>query len=467
VATIEDQDHLTLWLAAHVAPAERRVDQVREEMLIEFRRQRIEPPTPGRQLRMVRSALRSAEQRWASVISGRLDLAAADRLMNLIATGSDDDEVTDSESLLALIKASPGNVSLESMITEISKLQAVRTLGLPFDLFADIAPKVVDSWRVRAAVEAPSHLRRHAGQMTVMLLAALVHQREREITDTLVELLIATVHRIGARAERRVTNELINAFRRVTGKENILFAIAEAALEQPDDPVRAVVFPAVVEGEQTLRELVHEFKTTGPVYRRTVQTTLRASYTGHYRRGLIALLEVLEFRSNNTAHQPVIQALALIGRYAKAGNLTFYPTGELVPSHRGTTGDWADLVHRFTRSSPSRRCGSSCDARKSGWSAPTPGATPTTICRQTSTSDAARATASRKPLDPAVFVDDLRSEMSAALAELNNAVPAWTGSASPTDRRVQSPCPSTKQPPSRGTCAASRRRSNANGAPSP
>ena len=48
----------------------------------------------------------------------------------------------------------------------------------------------------------------------------------------------------------------------------------------------AVVFP-VVGGEQTLRELVAEFKTTGPEYRRTVQTTLQASYTNHYRRGLI------------------------------------------------------------------------------------------------------------------------------------------------------------------------------------
>ncbi|WP_433235144.1 hypothetical protein ACQPYK_24805 [Streptosporangium sp. CA-135522] len=49
---------------------------------------------------------------------------------------------------------------------------------------------------------------------------------------------------------------------------------------------------------------MHEFKTKGPVYRRTVQTTLKASYTDHYRRGLIELLEVLEFRSNNTTHQP-------------------------------------------------------------------------------------------------------------------------------------------------------------------
>jgi len=149
---------------------------------------------------------------------------------------------------------------------------------MPPGLFADVAPKVLDNCRVRAAVEAPSHLRRHAAPLRVTLLAALVHQREREITDTLVELLIATVHRIGARAERRVTNELISAFKKVKGRENILFAIAEAALDNPTIVVREL--PAVAGGEQTRRELVHEFKTTGPVYRRTVPTTLRASYTG-------------------------------------------------------------------------------------------------------------------------------------------------------------------------------------------
>lgn len=45
---------------------------------------------------------------------------------------------------------------------------------------------------------------------------------------------------------------------------------------------------------------------------------------------MIALLDVLEFRSNNTAHRPVIDALALITRYAKTGNLTYYPLGETV-----------------------------------------------------------------------------------------------------------------------------------------
>lgn len=148
----------------------------------------------------------------------------------------------------------------------------VRAVGLPADLFAHVAPRVVSMWRARAAVESPSHLRDHGQELRLTLLAAFLHSRAREITDSLVELLIATVHRIAARADKRVTEELVNAFKRVTGKENILFNIAEAALDRPDGLVREVVFPAVNGGEETLRELLHEYKTKGPVYRRTVRT---------------------------------------------------------------------------------------------------------------------------------------------------------------------------------------------------
>ncbi|WP_185303019.1 hypothetical protein [Streptomyces finlayi] len=114
--------------------------------------------------------------------------------------------------------------------------------------------------------------------LRVTLLAALLHEREREITDTLVELLISTVHRIGARAEKKVTEQLINAFKKVSGKENILFKLAEASLGTPEGTVRQVVFLAVSGGEATLRELVHEFKTRGPAYRpRAISSSARRS----------------------------------------------------------------------------------------------------------------------------------------------------------------------------------------------
>ncbi|MER5325060.1 hypothetical protein [Streptosporangium roseum] len=115
------------------------------------------------------------------------------------------------------------------------------------------------------------------------------------------------------------------------------------------------MFPAVSGGEATLRELVHEFKALGPVYRRTVQTTLKASYTNHCRRGLIKLLDVLEFRSSNQSHRPVIEALALVARYANAGNTTYYPLGETVPVHKAMGGDWAEVVHRTDRRGLRRR----------------------------------------------------------------------------------------------------------------
>lgn len=477
VATITDQERLTLWLAVNVAHAERRHDRVRQELLAQFRLERLEAPTPGRVHRMVRSALRAAEQTWTSLIAGRLAGPVTDRLLALIAVVTDDDEgeeQADGEfeaTALGLVKSEPGNVSLESMMTEIGKLESVRAINLPPDLFADVAPRVVHGWRARAAIEAPSHLRRHPTELRVTLLAALLHQREQEITDTLVELLIATVHRIGARAERRVTNELINAFKKVTGKENILFQIAEAALAQPDEAVREVVYPAVAGGEATLRELVHEFKTKGPVYRRTVQTTLRASYTGHYRRGLIALLEVLQFHSNNTAHRPVIDALALIRRYATAGNLTYYPLGESVPSHRGTTGDWSPLIYRTDTRGRDRvtrmvyevatfqalreqlRCREIWVVGADSWRDPEQDLPADFDGRREE-----HYRELRKPLDPGVFIEDLRTEMVPPSTSWTRRCPGWSGWRSPTGPPGRSRCPSTRRHLNRPVCAGLRPR---------
>lgn len=332
------------------------------ELLARCRTESIESPTPGRCDRIVAAALRAAEESLTALISSRLTAESIERIVALAAGADQDDDGTagggaegeDAPPVLAKVKEAPGNVSLETMLTEIDKVLAVRAIGLPRDLFSDVAPKVVAGWRARAAVESPSHLRTHPVPLRVTLLAALLHELEREITDTLVELLISTGHRIGARAEKKVTEQLINAFKKVSGKENILFKLGEASLGTPEGTVRQVVFPAVSGGEATLRELVHEFKTRGPVYRRTVQTTLKASYTNHYRRGLIKLLDVLEFRSSNHTHRPVIEALALVARYANAGNTTYYPLGETVPVHkamgRGLGGCRAP--HRQARPAP-------------------------------------------------------------------------------------------------------------------
>lgn len=109
-----------------VAHAARRADRVREKLLSQFRRERIEAPTTGRVLRMVRSALRTAEQTWTARITERLDEATQGRLLALITVADeqgyvddapgDDEESAAVSTVLGLIKSEPGNVSLESMI---------------------------------------------------------------------------------------------------------------------------------------------------------------------------------------------------------------------------------------------------------------------------------------------------------------------------------------------------------------
>jgi Transposase. len=175
------------------------------------------------------------------------------------------------------------------------------------DLFDRTSPRDLERCRQRVSVEVPRDLRRHPDAARLTWLAAFVHLRARSLTDDLVDLLIETIHQIGARAERKVERELLEDLKRVSGKQNLLFNLADATLAQPDGVVRDVVFPVV--GEQTLRDLVKEWKATGPTYRITLRTVIRNSYQGHYRRIVPTLLAALEFRSNNDRHRPVMDAL--------------------------------------------------------------------------------------------------------------------------------------------------------------
>jgi hypothetical protein len=70
---------------------------------------------------------------------------------------------------------------------------------------------------------------------------------------------------------------------------------------------------------------------------------MRSSYRNHYRQILPALLDVLDFRSNNTAYQPVIEALAVVREYVES-RLSWYPA-EISPPLEGVVpAPWENIV---------------------------------------------------------------------------------------------------------------------------
>lgn len=228
---------------------------------------KVEPPTPSRVERIVRSALRRYDERFCETTLGRLSettLVEMDALISepdALEDGVDGNAPGLEEPTLSRLGSDPGRAGVEGTRAELAKLARLRELGLPDDLFRDSAPRVVRAYRRRAASESPSSLRAHPPAVRHTLLACLCFMRLREVTDGLVEVLLQIVHNVGARSERKVEKVLLEDFKKVSGKNGLLFRVAEAALADPDGLVRDVVFPVV--DEQTLSDIVKEAKATG------------------------------------------------------------------------------------------------------------------------------------------------------------------------------------------------------------
>ena len=342
--TVADSTALLAWLNSQVGAHDRHPERLKLALLEEYRARKIEPPSPDRLERIVRSAAHAYDDRLCETVSQRLSRETHAKLKTLLLPSrvAPEPEARFVPALLQELRADAGSASLETVQQELDKLDRVRALQLAADTFASIPPKVLQSYRQRAAVEALYELRRHPEPLLLTLLASYCYVRGQDLTDTLVNLLLNIVHHIASRAESRVEEQLMEELKRVAGKNGLLFRLAEAALDHPDGVIKEVVYPVV--SEEKLRDLVKEFKSTGPAYRKQIQTVMRNSWRSHYRRLLPRLLDTLEFRSNNETHRPVIDALALLKKYADSKTRS-YPLDETVPLEGVVPGPWKDAIY--------------------------------------------------------------------------------------------------------------------------
>src|SRR5216684_4322915 len=366
-SSVADGEQMQQWLITEVLPQEHQEERLREQTYAWFRRMHREAPTPDRLTRLIRSAAHTFEHQFYEATLTRLPEASQAALESLLLTeiatpelrGADGEKEDgmggqegqapnapqgrspQTEITLHQLRMDPGRVGLATMLEEMAKLRRIRELHLPSDLFPGIAHKVLAVYRNRASVEEPSRLRAHATPKRLTLLAALCVLRSQEITDGLVDLLIQIVHKIQVRAEGRVEQEYVTQLKRIAGKDTILYHIAEAAVEHPDDSVREVVFP--VASETLLQDLIKEYQSKGPAFRRQVHTIIRASYSHHYRRMVPDLLDILDFRSNNELYRPVIRAVQLVKDYVRSPR-PLYPEEESIPIKEVVAPKWHEFV---------------------------------------------------------------------------------------------------------------------------
>ena len=57
-----------------------------------------------------------------------------------------------------------------------------------------------------------------------------------EVTDDVVQMLLEIIRRIDTQTEKHLQKELLRDVKRVAGKVQLLYRVAEAVVEEPDGP---------------------------------------------------------------------------------------------------------------------------------------------------------------------------------------------------------------------------------------
>ncbi len=335
VASIKDSEEMITWLIDEILVDEQKNEAITELAYQRFRQLHLEPPTKLQVERLIKSATAKYEANFCEQTFKQLTSEMSKQIDTLLSTEETENDKSAEQSGkkvkmsdFAFLKTDPGAIGLSSFLTEVEKLKRIRAIGLPTNLFESNSSKLVKTYRHRAATETPYLLRQHKDSIRYTLMASFCIQRAQEITDNLIEILITIIKRIDNRAEKRINQELIDEFKKVSGKTGLLYQIAEASIAEPSGIIEQVIFPVV--SIQTLKNLVAEYKSTGLAYKRRVHNVMRSSFANHYRRMIPQLLEMLEFRSNNDQHRPVINALDVLKKYAHS-KARYYDSSEKIP----------------------------------------------------------------------------------------------------------------------------------------
>ncbi len=346
IGTIADAARIITWLSTQALIGEnRQFDRLKEVVYERYQNLKIEPPEPKSIDRLIHSAVRTADEQFYTTTLEKLSIETRVKLDALLNPTTLPDGTIDNTSILQQLRSDVGACTLDSVLAEIEKLKQIRSLDLPPDLFPQASRKVVSWYRQRLAIEDLHDVRRHPEHIRYTLLSAYCYQRQQEITDTLLDLFIDLIHRIEKRAERSVDRQILKDVKRIRGKHRLLYEVAQVSIERPEGTVKEVIYP--VAPEQTLRDLIQEFKASGS-YEQKVQNIMRGSYSHHYRRMVPLILKTLTFSSTSTAPKPLLAALELIRKYADK-NQSHYPDTEDVPLDSIVHPSWRPLVKQGQR----------------------------------------------------------------------------------------------------------------------
>ena len=347
IAKLSDAETLIIWLIDQTKNGSYTMPQYREKAYEFFRENKLEPFTHERTDRYIRSAIHRFEKQFFGDIAKQLspesvkavnDLLQADLKTNT----SEKDNDTDDEITFRRLKADVAGVKLKHVAFEIKKLNFIRNISISSSLLDNRPRKLVKKYYQRIMAASPSNVLEFVPDARAASMACFVYMRSQLLTDDVSDLFIKLIHNMKSSAEVHVNKKIISDVKKVNGKFDILYLIAEAALEHPKGIIEDEIYPIV--NQETLKKLVIELKNKGNRwYQNQVNIKVRSLYSHAHRKKLLQLLNAFTFKTNNTEGRDLLDAIAFIKKHQDSTD-TYYPDTAPVPIGKIIPASWKSMV---------------------------------------------------------------------------------------------------------------------------
>lgn len=324
VISTETEALIKEWLLSDILPHTCfSLEQLKEKTIAFLNQKKIEAFSESTLERVLKSARHEYEERLFASITEMLHDEAKAYLDGLLLSKDN------APSWLSWIKHWPGGLALKTILEEADKLKFIRTITLP-ECIGKIPNKTLQQYYRNICTKYPRTIKEMPESHRYALLAIFVWIRMRQIADNLADLLIRLIHKFVAVGKRKLINELsdVTTIKRGCSLKQLLRLLIATIISNEDKVIKSAIYP--VTPKIQLQALLDDEASVDYSYTRLVHERARNSYLHHYRGLLEPILALLEFKSNNIAYQPIINALKLIQLNLHSRSL-YYPEEAVVP----------------------------------------------------------------------------------------------------------------------------------------
>jgi TnpA family transposase len=304
IATIADQVSFLEHCKTVIFPSAPTWDQALEQAYSYLKNKKLEPYSEKRLHRLLTAAHHQFETEFLQRITQSLSFETKQKLDQLLTYEKSNESaakktkqtISNDSVTFAELKSQHVELKNHSIFYELQKYKYLQTLILPQSLAHMGTRKLFLKYYERVLIESPSHLKNHNSSIRYAYLGIFCYVRQQMMVDTLTDLLLKLLHRIGKKAENFIDKNLKLDNKRVAGKMGTLLVLAKTSKEHPKGVIEQTIYPSV--SQERLNDIIEDLGSTRDWYQNLIKEKALSLYSHNNHRVIWALIEALEFGSD-------------------------------------------------------------------------------------------------------------------------------------------------------------------------